>query len=82
MFKLLLFSNQFAAEIKICFKYYHGISGALRATTPCITVKNPAVMVSAPGCGASMPRLQGRDFYFCLCSSGRVMGNNEKGSAR
>uniref|UniRef100_A0A670HV36 HECT-type E3 ubiquitin transferase n=1 Tax=Podarcis muralis TaxID=64176 RepID=A0A670HV36_PODMU len=33
-------------EIKICFKYYHGISGALRATTPCITVKNPAVMVS------------------------------------
>uniref|UniRef100_A0A8D2L374 HECT-type E3 ubiquitin transferase n=1 Tax=Varanus komodoensis TaxID=61221 RepID=A0A8D2L374_VARKO len=33
-------------EIKICFKYYHGISGALRATTPCITVKNPAAMVS------------------------------------
>uniref|UniRef100_A0A3Q4MUD8 C2 domain-containing protein n=1 Tax=Neolamprologus brichardi TaxID=32507 RepID=A0A3Q4MUD8_NEOBR len=30
-------------ETKICFKYYHGISGALRATTPCITVKNPAV---------------------------------------
>jgi len=37
-------------EIKICFKYYHGVSGALRATTPCITVKNPAVMVSAPHC--------------------------------
>lgn len=36
----------FSAEIKICFKYYHGVSGALRATTPCITVKNPAVMVS------------------------------------
>lgn len=36
----------FPAEIKICFKYYHGVSGALRATTPCITVKNPAVMVS------------------------------------
>uniref|UniRef100_A0A8C3MIH5 HECT-type E3 ubiquitin transferase n=1 Tax=Geospiza parvula TaxID=87175 RepID=A0A8C3MIH5_GEOPR len=34
------------SEIKICFKYYHGVSGALRATTPCITVKNPAVMVS------------------------------------
>uniref|UniRef100_I3J7B1 HECT-type E3 ubiquitin transferase n=1 Tax=Oreochromis niloticus TaxID=8128 RepID=I3J7B1_ORENI len=32
-------------ETKICFKYYHGISGALRATTPCITVKNPAVPV-------------------------------------
>uniref|UniRef100_A0A8C5G3K1 HECT-type E3 ubiquitin transferase n=1 Tax=Gouania willdenowi TaxID=441366 RepID=A0A8C5G3K1_GOUWI len=28
-------------ETRICFKYYHGVSGALRATTPCITVKNP-----------------------------------------
>ncbi|XP_019378671.1 PREDICTED: E3 ubiquitin-protein ligase HECW2 [Gavialis gangeticus] len=36
-------------EIKICFKYYHGISGALRATTPCITVKNPAVMMGMEG---------------------------------
>ncbi|XP_063790208.1 E3 ubiquitin-protein ligase HECW2 isoform X2 [Pseudophryne corroboree] len=36
-------------EIKICFKYYHGISGSLRATTPCITVKNPAVMMGADG---------------------------------
>uniref|UniRef100_A0A673YNB7 HECT-type E3 ubiquitin transferase n=1 Tax=Salmo trutta TaxID=8032 RepID=A0A673YNB7_SALTR len=32
------------AETKICFKYYHGVSGALRATTPCITVKNPGVL--------------------------------------
>ncbi|MGH0128708.1 UNVERIFIED_CONTAM: hypothetical protein FKN15_035834 [Acipenser sinensis] len=31
-------------EIKICFKYYHGVSSAVRATTPCITVKNPGVM--------------------------------------
>lgn len=31
-------------ETKICFKYYHGVSGALRATTPCITVKNPSVL--------------------------------------
>ncbi|KAL1021780.1 hypothetical protein UPYG_G00017850 [Umbra pygmaea] len=30
-------------ETKICFKYYHGVSGALRATTPCIAVKNPGV---------------------------------------
>uniref|UniRef100_A0A8C1T475 HECT-type E3 ubiquitin transferase n=1 Tax=Cyprinus carpio TaxID=7962 RepID=A0A8C1T475_CYPCA len=30
-------------ETKICFKYYHGVSGALRATTPCVTVKNPSV---------------------------------------
>ncbi|CAG04946.1 unnamed protein product, partial [Tetraodon nigroviridis] len=35
------------SETKICFKYYHGISGALRATTPCITVKNPGVPVRA-----------------------------------
>ncbi|KAM7174650.1 E3 ubiquitin-protein ligase HECW1 [Macrochelys suwanniensis] len=27
-------------ETKICFKYYHGVSGALRAMTPSITVKN------------------------------------------
>ncbi|KAK1797666.1 hypothetical protein P4O66_008037, partial [Electrophorus voltai] len=31
------------AETRICFKYYHGVSGALRATTPCIIVKNPRV---------------------------------------
>ncbi|XP_071290647.1 E3 ubiquitin-protein ligase HECW2 [Agelaius tricolor] len=37
------------SEIKICFKYYHGVSGALRATTPCITVKNPAVMMGVEG---------------------------------
>uniref|UniRef100_A0A803YLH5 HECT-type E3 ubiquitin transferase n=1 Tax=Meleagris gallopavo TaxID=9103 RepID=A0A803YLH5_MELGA len=41
------------SEIKICFKYYHGVSGALRATTPCITVKNPAVMVKGTEEGAS-----------------------------
>ncbi|XP_028320590.1 E3 ubiquitin-protein ligase HECW2 isoform X2 [Gouania willdenowi] len=36
-------------ETKICFKYYHGVSGALRASTPCITVKNPGVLVSGEG---------------------------------
>ncbi|XP_017312394.1 E3 ubiquitin-protein ligase HECW2 isoform X2 [Ictalurus punctatus] len=35
-------------ETKICFKYYHGVSGALRAMTPCITVKNPGVL-AGPG---------------------------------
>ncbi|KAM6958020.1 E3 ubiquitin-protein ligase HECW2 isoform 2-T2 [Tautogolabrus adspersus] len=38
-------------EIKVCFKYYHGVSGALRATTPCITVKNPGVLVGSEGQG-------------------------------
>ena len=37
-----------SAETKICFKYYHGVSGALRATTPSVTVKNSAAPVS-PG---------------------------------
>ncbi|GLD64775.1 E3 ubiquitin-protein ligase HECW2-like protein, partial [Lates japonicus] len=36
-------------ETKICFKYYHGVSGALRATTPCITVKNPGVTAGSEG---------------------------------
>ncbi|XP_039997998.1 E3 ubiquitin-protein ligase HECW2 isoform X2 [Xiphias gladius] len=36
-------------ETKICFKYYHGVSGALRATTPCITVKNPGVSAGSEG---------------------------------
>uniref|UniRef100_A0A3P8WGC3 HECT-type E3 ubiquitin transferase n=1 Tax=Cynoglossus semilaevis TaxID=244447 RepID=A0A3P8WGC3_CYNSE len=39
----------FMEETKICFKYYHGVSGALRATTPCITIKNPAVLLRATG---------------------------------
>ncbi|KAM3837944.1 E3 ubiquitin-protein ligase HECW2-like, partial [Diretmus argenteus] len=37
------------SETKICFKYYHGVSGALRASTPCITVKNPRVPVGGEG---------------------------------
>ncbi|KAI1902129.1 hypothetical protein AGOR_G00041530 [Albula goreensis] len=35
-------------ETKICFKYYHGVSGALRATTPSVTVKNPSAPVFKP----------------------------------
>nr|XP_060637553.1 E3 ubiquitin-protein ligase HECW1 isoform X2 [Anolis sagrei ordinatus] len=33
------------SETKICFKYYHGVSGALRATTPSVTVKNNAAPI-------------------------------------
>ncbi|XP_064201617.1 E3 ubiquitin-protein ligase HECW1 [Anguilla rostrata] len=35
-------------ETKICFKYYHGVTGALRATTPSVTVKNPSAPVFRP----------------------------------
>ncbi|XP_035005752.1 E3 ubiquitin-protein ligase HECW1 isoform X5 [Hippoglossus stenolepis] len=43
-------------ETKICFKYYHGVSGALRASTPCITVKNPGVPVDSEGHVADQSR--------------------------
>ncbi|XP_060793266.1 E3 ubiquitin-protein ligase HECW2 [Neoarius graeffei] len=39
------------AETRICFKYYHGLTGALRATTPCITVKNPRFSADSQGEG-------------------------------
>uniref|UniRef100_A0A8C5CT97 HECT-type E3 ubiquitin transferase n=1 Tax=Gadus morhua TaxID=8049 RepID=A0A8C5CT97_GADMO len=43
-------------ETKVCFKYYHGVSGALRATTPCITVKNPGVEGLSEQVGTDHPR--------------------------
>uniref|UniRef100_A0A8C5BZC0 HECT-type E3 ubiquitin transferase n=1 Tax=Gadus morhua TaxID=8049 RepID=A0A8C5BZC0_GADMO len=43
-------------ETKVCFKYYHGVSGALRATTPCITVKNPGVLGLSEQVGTDHPR--------------------------
>uniref|UniRef100_A0A673WU18 HECT-type E3 ubiquitin transferase n=1 Tax=Salmo trutta TaxID=8032 RepID=A0A673WU18_SALTR len=40
-------SSYFAdSETKICFRYYHGVSGALRATTPSVTVKNNTVYMT------------------------------------
>ncbi|XP_065132761.1 E3 ubiquitin-protein ligase HECW1 isoform X1 [Paramisgurnus dabryanus] len=47
-------------ETKICFKYYHGVSGALRATTPCVTVKNPTAPVFKPSNTDDVPQSQGR----------------------
>ncbi|RXM96905.1 E3 ubiquitin-protein ligase HECW1 [Acipenser ruthenus] len=47
-------------ETKISFKYYHGVSGALRATTPSVTVKNP----SAAGT-QSNPRTHMREAFLC-----------------
>uniref|UniRef100_A0A2K6GZA3 HECT-type E3 ubiquitin transferase n=1 Tax=Propithecus coquereli TaxID=379532 RepID=A0A2K6GZA3_PROCO len=62
-------------EIKICFKYYHGISGALRATTPCITVKNPAVMMGAEGTeGGASGNLHSRKLVSFTLSDLRAVG--------
>ncbi|XP_062948439.1 E3 ubiquitin-protein ligase HECW2 isoform X2 [Cynocephalus volans] len=62
-------------EIKICFKYYHGISGALRATTPCITVKNPAVMMGAEGMeGSASGSLHSRKLISFTLSDLRAVG--------
>nr|XP_057916028.1 E3 ubiquitin-protein ligase HECW1-like isoform X2 [Doryrhamphus excisus] len=36
------------SETLICFKYYHGVTGALRATTPSLTIKKGTVPVLKP----------------------------------
>ncbi|KAM3917031.1 E3 ubiquitin-protein ligase HECW2 isoform 1-T2 [Leptodactylus fuscus] len=61
-------------EIKICFKYYHGISGSLRATTPCITVKNPAVMMGADGMDGFSASQQCRKLASFTLSDIRAVG--------
>uniref|UniRef100_A0A3B3S6C7 HECT-type E3 ubiquitin transferase n=1 Tax=Paramormyrops kingsleyae TaxID=1676925 RepID=A0A3B3S6C7_9TELE len=47
------------SETKVCFKYYHGLSGALRATTSCVTVKNPSAPVFKPIVGEDVTQTQG-----------------------
>uniref|UniRef100_A0A672NKJ7 E3 ubiquitin-protein ligase HECW1/2 N-terminal domain-containing protein n=1 Tax=Sinocyclocheilus grahami TaxID=75366 RepID=A0A672NKJ7_SINGR len=56
------------SETRICFKYYHGVSGALRATTPCITVKNPRA--SQPKIGQLYPIR----YVFCVQE---IKGNDQ-----
>ncbi|XP_047662258.1 E3 ubiquitin-protein ligase HECW1 isoform X1 [Tachysurus fulvidraco] len=46
-------------ETKVCFKYYHGVSGALRATTPSVTVRNPSAPVFKPVAVDDVPQSQG-----------------------
>lgn len=67
-----------AAETKICFKYYHGISGALRATTPCITVKNPGVPVRPSGASLKSHHLDCSEigcFFFHQLGAEGQLGN-------
>lgn len=35
-----------SAETRVCFRYYHGLTGALRATTPSVTIKTGCAAVS------------------------------------
>ncbi|MEQ2225980.1 E3 ubiquitin-protein ligase HW1, partial [Ilyodon furcidens] len=35
-------------ETQVCFRYYHGVTGALRATTPSVTIKKGFPPVSKP----------------------------------
>ncbi|MGH0127887.1 UNVERIFIED_CONTAM: hypothetical protein FKN15_052289 [Acipenser sinensis] len=51
--------NRSFSETKICFKYYHGVSGALRATTPSVTVKNPSAAVFKPITSEEVAQSQG-----------------------
>ncbi|KAK7124109.1 hypothetical protein R3I93_022272 [Phoxinus phoxinus] len=48
------------AETKVCFKYYHGSSGALRATTPSVTVRNPSSSALKPVLSADLPQTGSR----------------------
>uniref|UniRef100_A0A8C2GDV7 HECT-type E3 ubiquitin transferase n=1 Tax=Cyprinus carpio TaxID=7962 RepID=A0A8C2GDV7_CYPCA len=47
------------AETKVCFKYYHGLSGALRATTPSVTVRNPSANALKPVISQELPQTLG-----------------------
>uniref|UniRef100_A0A3P8SXM4 HECT-type E3 ubiquitin transferase n=1 Tax=Amphiprion percula TaxID=161767 RepID=A0A3P8SXM4_AMPPE len=41
-------SNFSDSETQVCFRYYHGITGALRATTPSVTIKKGTAPVLKP----------------------------------
>ncbi|XP_043960514.1 E3 ubiquitin-protein ligase HECW1 isoform X2 [Gambusia affinis] len=41
-------SNFRNSETQVCFRYYHGVTGALRATTPSVTIKKDCPPVLKP----------------------------------
>ncbi|XP_033914568.2 E3 ubiquitin-protein ligase HECW1 isoform X2 [Acipenser ruthenus] len=59
VWKIVASSYFVEPETKICFKYYHGVSGALRATTPSVTVKNPSAPVFKPITSEEVAQSQG-----------------------
>ncbi|XP_055006853.1 LOW QUALITY PROTEIN: E3 ubiquitin-protein ligase HECW1 [Boleophthalmus pectinirostris] len=48
------------AETQVCFRYYHGVSGALRATTPSVTIKTSTSTVSKTVVSPEVNTEQGR----------------------
>ncbi|XP_011615460.2 E3 ubiquitin-protein ligase HECW1 isoform X2 [Takifugu rubripes] len=56
------------AETQVCFRYYHGASGALRATTPSVTVRNGCAAVNKPVASSEVNHGHGnrRLINFCL----------------
>uniref|UniRef100_A0A8C4E1A4 HECT-type E3 ubiquitin transferase n=1 Tax=Dicentrarchus labrax TaxID=13489 RepID=A0A8C4E1A4_DICLA len=41
-------SSSHFMETQVCFRYYHGVTGALRATTPSVTIKKGSAPVLKP----------------------------------
>uniref|UniRef100_A0A4W6BSM3 HECT-type E3 ubiquitin transferase n=1 Tax=Lates calcarifer TaxID=8187 RepID=A0A4W6BSM3_LATCA len=42
------------SETQVCFRYYHGVTGALRATTPTVTIKKGPAPVRGAGGGRDL----------------------------
>uniref|UniRef100_A0A7N6BCY5 HECT-type E3 ubiquitin transferase n=1 Tax=Anabas testudineus TaxID=64144 RepID=A0A7N6BCY5_ANATE len=57
------------SETQVCFRYYHGVTGALRATTPSVTIKKgPAPVRGAEG-GQGSAGYGAHDHLKILCPS-------------
>uniref|UniRef100_A0A8C4GIV8 HECT-type E3 ubiquitin transferase n=1 Tax=Dicentrarchus labrax TaxID=13489 RepID=A0A8C4GIV8_DICLA len=56
-------SSSHFMETQVCFRYYHGVTGALRATTPSVTIKKG----SAPFMFKGINTLKGKHFCVLLC---------------
>uniref|UniRef100_A0A8C4DXY5 HECT-type E3 ubiquitin transferase n=1 Tax=Dicentrarchus labrax TaxID=13489 RepID=A0A8C4DXY5_DICLA len=42
-------SSSHFMETQVCFRYYHGVTGALRATTPSVTIKKAQICATTEG---------------------------------
>uniref|UniRef100_A0AAQ6A6K4 HECT-type E3 ubiquitin transferase n=1 Tax=Amphiprion ocellaris TaxID=80972 RepID=A0AAQ6A6K4_AMPOC len=58
-------SNFSDSETQVCFRYYHGVTGALRATTPSVTIKKASVMEGEGWDGGAVDNRGSRDKHLC-----------------